>query len=111
MFFPSPFPSTFECSVAFLSADVCRLFAALLNPSINGCTLENSQQEDCEVVKLLSKSANEGETHTHKQILIEKGKGHKKIGGKWVGLPLCFFFFLSEAPRIQQDKIREDACK
>jgi hypothetical protein len=54
--------------------------------------VENSRQEDCEVVQLLSKSANEGETHTQKQILIEKGKGHKKIGGKWVGLPLLLLF-------------------
>jgi hypothetical protein len=92
MFFPTPFPSSFECSVAFLSADVCRFFAALLDPSINGCTLENSRQEDCEVVKLLSRSANEGETHTHKQILIEKGKVQKKIAGKWVGLPLLLLF-------------------
>jgi hypothetical protein len=63
-----------------------------LDPSINGCTLENSRQEDCEVVKLLSRSANEGETHTHKQILIEKGKVQKKIAGKWVGLPLLLLF-------------------
>lgn len=68
-----PFPSSFESSVAFLSADVCRFFAALLDPSINVCTLENSWQEDCEVVKLLSKSGNGGETHTQTNPRWKRG--------------------------------------
>jgi len=46
-------------------------------------------------VKLLSKSGNGGERHTRKQILVEKGEGHKKIGGKWIGFAslASFSFF------------------